>query len=173
MSEGTDPQDALKVKTGGWVLSAQSWPSGGCCWKWGPKSPGAGVLAEPIRFWVEEPLPGGSAPGLAGAALSAAFPPAPQWGWECGSQAWLTPRDVWGESLGGGCVLGWPLASSSHPAPVALTDDCRGQAGCLGAGLRAGFPARPRPLGILCAGVTTHPAPPSSGAWGLPGQVQG
>ena len=35
-----------------------------------------------------------------------------------------------------------PPASSSHPAPAALTDDCRGQAGWLGAGLRAGFPAR-------------------------------
>lgn len=104
MSEGTDPQDALKVKTGGWVLSAQSWPSGGCCWKWGPKSPGAGVLAEPIRFWVEEPLPGGSAPGLAGAGLSAAFPPAPP----VGVGVWVpgmadTPGCVGGESGRGLC----------------------------------------------------------------------
>lgn len=60
-----------------------------------------------------------------------------------------------------------PLASSSHPAPAVLTDDCRGQAGCLGAGLRAGFPARQGLWGPCVLGALPtllHPLPRAS-AW--------
>lgn len=45
----------------------------------------------------------------------------------------------------------------SHPAPAALTDDCRGQAGWLGAGAQSRVPSGGRASGTLCAEGSTPP----------------
>lgn len=62
------------------------------------------------------------------------------------------------------------------PAPLAapgvLTADCRGQAGCLGAGLRAGFPARRGLQGPSVPGGSSDPASPLPRVSRLVGQVQ-
>lgn len=82
---------------------------------------------------------------------------------ECGS---LGLADTLGMCVGRAWdpALLWagPPASSSHPAPAALTDDCRGQAGWLGAGPRAGFPARQGLWGPCVLGALPtllHPLP--------------
>lgn len=159
-------------ETGG-ALSAQSWPLGRGCWKLGPKSTGVGVLGQAhLGSGWRSPCP--RAPELVGRALAWLG-----WGsaWRVGERGSAGLADTLGMCVGRAWDLAllWagPLASSSHPAHEALTDDCRGQAGWLGAGLGAGFPARqglwgPCVLGVLPTLLHSLPWAPGlvgAGTW--------